>query len=139
VNVRNKIIFYGEELLAPRPTPKVEDHPLSAVRDCLFNIFAATLHICRPSAPSVILLHNEELHNLYSLPNRMIKSRRMRWAGHVARMEAKRNACRILVGKTEGKRPPGRPRRRWVYNIKIDLREIGWNGVDWIDLTQVRD
>jgi hypothetical protein len=56
---------------------------------------------------------------------RMMKSRRMRWAGHVARMGAKRNACRILVGMPEGKRPLGRPRRRWVDNIKMDLREIG--------------
>jgi hypothetical protein len=69
----------------------------------------------------------------------MIKSRRMRWAGHVARMGEKRNAYRILVGKPEGKRPPGRPRRRWVDNIKIDLREIRWDGMDWIDLAQDRD
>jgi hypothetical protein len=64
--------------------------------------------------------HNEELHNLYSLPNiiRMIKSRRIRWAGHVARVEEKMNACRILVGKPEGKRPLGRPRHRSVDNIK---------------------
>jgi hypothetical protein len=78
--------------------------------------------------------HNEELHNLYSSPNiiRMIKSRRMRWAGHVARMGEKRNihVYRILVGKPEGKRPLGRPRRSWVDNIKIDLREIGWDGMD---------
>jgi hypothetical protein len=69
-------------------------------------------------------LHNEGLHNLYSSPNiiRMIKSRRMTWAGHVARMREKRNAYRILVGKPEGKRPLGRPRRRWVDNIKRDLR-----------------
>jgi hypothetical protein len=86
-------------------------------------------------------LHNEELHNLYSFPSiiRMIKSRRMRWAGHVARMGEKRNAYRILVGTPEGKRPLGRPRRRWVDNIKIDLREIGWDGGDWIDLAQDRD
>jgi hypothetical protein len=64
----------------------------------------------------------------------MIKSRRMRWAGHVARMRAPRNACRILVGKPEGKRPLGRPRHRWVGNIKTDLREIGWDVMDWIDL-----
>jgi hypothetical protein len=72
-------------------------------------------------------MHNEELHNLYSSPNiiRMIKSRRMRWAGYVARMGEKRNAYRILVGKSEGKRPLGRPRRRWVDNIKIHLRVMG--------------
>jgi hypothetical protein len=81
-------------------------------------------------------LHNEKLHNLYSSPNiiRMIKSRRMRWAGHVARMGETRNAYRILVGKPEGRRPLGRPRRRWVDNIKMHLREIGWDGMDWIDL-----
>jgi hypothetical protein len=81
-------------------------------------------------------LYNEELHNLYSWPNiiRMIKSRRMKWAGHVARMGEMRNAYRILVGKPEGKRPLGRPRRRWVDNVKMDLREIGWDGRDWIEL-----
>jgi hypothetical protein len=69
-------------------------------------------------------LHNDELHNFYSSPNiiRMIKSRRMRWAGHVARMWKTRNAYGILVGKPEGKRPLGRPRRRCVDNIKMDLR-----------------
>jgi hypothetical protein len=74
-------------------------------------------------------LHNEELHNLYSSPSiiRMIKSRRMRWAGHVARMGEKRNVYRILVGKPEGKRPLVRSRRRWADNIKMDLREIGWD------------
>jgi hypothetical protein len=70
---------------------------------------------------------------------RMIKSRRMRWAGHVVRMGAKRNAYRILVGNREGKRPLGRPRRMWVDNIKMDLREIGWGRMDWIDLAQDRD
>jgi hypothetical protein len=86
-------------------------------------------------------LHNEELHNLYSSPSkiRMIKSRRMRWAGHAARMGEKRNAYRILVGKPDGKRQLGRSRRRWVDNIKMDLREIGWDGMDWIDLAQDRD
>jgi hypothetical protein len=79
--------------------------------------------------------HNEELHNLI----RVIKSRRMRWAGHVARMGERRNAYRTLVGKPEGKRPLGRPRRTWVDNIKMDLREIGWGGMDWIDLAQDRD
>jgi hypothetical protein len=73
-------------------------------------------------------LHNEEVHNLYSSPNiiRMIKSRRMRWARHVARMGETRNAYRILVRKPKGKRPLGRTRRRWVDNIKMDLGEMGW-------------
>jgi transcription termination factor 2 len=69
----------------------------------------------------------------------MIMSRRMRWSGHVARMGETRNAYRILVGMPEGKRPLRRPRRRWVDNIKIDLRDIGWDGVDWIYLAQDRD
>jgi hypothetical protein len=82
----------------------------------------------------------EELHKLYSSPSiiRIIKSRRMRWAGHVARMGENRNAYRILVGIPEGKRPLGRPRRRWVDNIKMDLREIGWDGVDWMDMAHDR-
>jgi hypothetical protein len=72
-------------------------------------------------------LHNEELPNLYSSPSiiRMMKPRRMRWAGHVARMGEKRNACRLLAGKPEGRRPLGRPRRRWVDNIRMDLGEVG--------------
>jgi hypothetical protein len=84
---------------------------------------------------------NEELHNLYSSANiiRMIKSRRMKWTGHVGRMEAKRNACRILVGKPEGERPLRRPRRRWVDNIKIDRIEGGWDGIDRIDLAPDRE
>jgi hypothetical protein len=86
-------------------------------------------------------LHNEELHNLNSSTNiiRMIKSRRMRWAGHVAGMGQTRNAYRILEGKPEGKRLLGRPRRRQVDNIRLDLREIGWGGMDWIDLAQDRE
>jgi hypothetical protein len=69
----------------------------------------------------------------------MIKSRRMRWARHVAQMGEKRNAYRILVGKPVEKRPLGRPRRVWVVYIKMDLREMGWDGMDWIDLAQDRD
>jgi hypothetical protein len=73
-------------------------------------------------------LHNEELRDLYSSPCliRIIKSRRMRWEGHVARLGGKRNAYRLLVGKPEGKRPLGRPRRRWVNNIRMDFGEVIW-------------
>jgi hypothetical protein len=63
----------------------------------------------------------------------------MRWARHVARIVEQKNTCRILVGNPEGKRPLGRPKHRWVENIKMDLREIGWSGMDWIDLAQDRD
>jgi hypothetical protein len=85
-------------------------------------------------------LHNEELRDLYSSPSiiRIIKSRRMRWAGHVARM-VKRNAYRLLVGKPEGKRPLGRPRRRWVDNIRMNLGEVGRGNVDWIGLAKDRN
>ena len=73
------------------------------------------------------ITHNEELNDLYSSPNivRVIKSRRMRWAGHVARMEEGRDVHKVLVGKPDGKRPLGRPRRRWEDNIKMDLQEVG--------------
>jgi hypothetical protein len=78
---------------------------------------------------------------MYSAPSiiRTIKSRRMRWVGHVARMGERRNACSILAGKPGGKRPIGRPRRKWEDNVKMDLRELGWDGMDWIDLAQDRD
>jgi hypothetical protein len=86
-------------------------------------------------------LHNEELNDLYSSPNiiRVIKSRRMRWAGHVARMGERRGAYRIMVGRLAGRRPLGRPRCRWEDNIKMDLQEVGWDGVDWIDMAQYND
>jgi hypothetical protein len=86
-------------------------------------------------------LHNEELHNLYSSPDiiRQVKLRRMRWAGHVARMGEERKVYKVLVGKPEGKRPLGRPRRRWEDGIRMDLRETGLGGVDWIRLSQDRD
>ena len=85
-------------------------------------------------------LHNEGL-NLYSSPNivRVIKSRRMKWAGHMARMEEGRGVHKVLVGITEGKRPLRRPRRRWEDNIKMDLQEVGRNCGDWMELAQDRD
>ncbi|KAJ4438972.1 hypothetical protein ANN_14926 [Periplaneta americana] len=86
-------------------------------------------------------LHNTELHALYSSPDIIsnIKSRRLRWAGHVARMGESRNAYRVLVGRPEGKRPLKRPRRRWEDNIKMDLREVGYDDRQWINLAQDRD
>jgi len=95
--------FYGEELLATRPTPELEDCPLSAVRDCLFNILVATLHIGGRSS---------------------IRNPRTRHA--------------VVIGP-EGKRPLGRPRRRWEDNIKMDLQEEGCGGMDWIELAEDRD
>jgi hypothetical protein len=82
-------------------------------------------------------LHNEELHDLNSSPSiiRIIKARRMRWAGQVAQMGESRNAYRLFVGKREGRRPLGRPRRKWLDNIV----EVGWGDVDWIGLAQERD
>ena len=86
-------------------------------------------------------MHNEELNDLYLSPNivRVIKSRRMRWAGHGVRMGEERGVYRVLVGKPEGRRPLGRPRRRWVDNIRTDLQEVGCVYMDWIGLTQDRD
>ncbi|KAJ4445945.1 hypothetical protein ANN_12631 [Periplaneta americana] len=86
-------------------------------------------------------LHNAELHALYPSPDiiRNIKSRRLRWAGHVACMGESRNSYRVIVGRPEGKSPLRRPRRRWEDNIKMDLREVGYDGRDWINLAQDRD
>jgi hypothetical protein len=86
-------------------------------------------------------LHNEGLRDLYSSPSviRIIKSSRMRCARHVARIGEKRNAYRLLVGKPEGKRPLGRPRPKWVDNMRMDLGEVGWGDVDWIVLAKDRN
>ena len=80
-------------------------------------------------------LHNEELHSLYRSPNirRVIKSRRLRWAGHVARVEEGKSAFKILTGKPTGKRPLGRPKRRWEDNVRIDLIKICINTRNWLD------
>jgi len=86
-------------------------------------------------------LHNEELNDLNSSPVVVwvIKSRRMRWAGHVARMVERRGVYMVLVEKPEGRRPLGRPRRKWEDNIKMDLQKVGCGGINWIELAQDRD
>jgi hypothetical protein len=114
-----------------------EEHKLRVFENRVLRIFG-------PKRAGVMgewrKLYNEELHNLYSSLSifRIIKSRRMRWAGHVARIGEKRNAYRLLVGKPEGKKPLGRPRRRWIDNIEMDLLGIGLSVVDWIGLAQDR-
>jgi hypothetical protein len=114
-----------------------EEHGLKVFQNTVFR------RIFRPKREvdgSWRKLHNDELYSLYSSPNIImaIKSRRMRWAGHVARMGEGGGVYRVLVGKLEGKRPVGSPRRRWEDNIKLDLREIGIDGTNWIRLAQDR-
>ena len=106
---------------------------------CLkINICIVPLLLCQ--VPYILYHYNEKLNDLYS-PSivRVIKSRRMRWAGCVARMGEEMVVYRVLVGKPEGKRPLGRPRRRWVDNIRMDLQEVGCECMDWIGLAQDRD
>jgi hypothetical protein len=109
-----------------------EEHGLGVFENRVLRLFGPK----REEDGSWRKLHNDELRNLYSSPNivRMIKSRRMRWTGHVARMEEERSVYRVLVVKPEGKRSLSRPRRRWEDNIKMDLREIGIDGENWIRL-----
>jgi hypothetical protein len=106
--------------------------------DIKYNIKLPSSVIHHSNCSCLVLLKDM---NMYDSPNiiRMMKSTRMRWAGHVARIGATRNAYRILVGKPEEKRPLERSRRRWVDNIKMDLGEIRWDGVDWAELAQDRD
>jgi hypothetical protein len=128
------VVLYGCETWSPTVR---EEHKLRVFENRLLRIFG-------PKTDGVMggwrKLHNEELHHLYSSPSiiRIIKSRRMRWAEHVARMGEKRNVCRLLVRNPEGKRPLERPRHRWTDNIKMDLLEIGLSVVDWIGLAQDR-
>jgi hypothetical protein len=113
-----------------------EEHRLRVSENRVVRVFRPK----REEGGSWRKLHNDELHRLYSSPNvvRVIKSRRMRWAGHVARMGEGRCVYRVLVWRHEGKRPVGKSRRRWEDNIKIDLREIGIDGANWILLAQDR-
>jgi hypothetical protein len=110
-----------------------EEHRLKIFENRVLRIFGTK----EQEEGSWRKLHNDELHSLHSSPNivSVIKSRRMRWAGHVARMGEGRG---VLVGRPEGKRPLGRPRRRWEDNIKLDLRDIGIDGANWIRLAQGR-
>jgi hypothetical protein len=113
-----------------------EEHRLRVLENRMLRIFVPK----REKDGSWTKLHNDELHSLYSSPNivRVIKSRRMRWAGHVAGMGEGRGVYRVLVGRLECKRPLGRPRRRWEDNIKLDIREIGIDGSNWIQLARER-
>jgi hypothetical protein len=113
-----------------------EEHRLRVFENRVLRIFGPK----REEDGSWRKLHNDELHDLYSSPNivRVIKSRRMSWAGHVALMAAGRGVYRVLVGRPEGKRPLGRPRLRWEDNIKMDLRETGIDRENLIRLTQDR-
>jgi hypothetical protein len=113
-----------------------EEHRLRVSENRVLRIFGPK----REKDGSWRKLHNNELHNLYSSPNivRVIKSRRMWWAGHVARMGEGRGVYRVLVGRPEDKRPLGRPMRRWEDNIKLGLMEIWIDGANWIRLVQDR-
>jgi hypothetical protein len=113
-----------------------EEHRLSVFENRVLRIFGPE----REEDGSWRKLHNGELHSLYSTPNivRVMKSRRMRWAGHVARVGEGRVVYRVLVGRPEGKRPLEGPRSRWEENIKTDVKEIGIDGSNWIQLAQDR-
>jgi len=115
---REDASLYGEELLARLPIPKPEDHALSAVPDSLFNIFAYTLH--SGGSSSIHNLKTRHAVEQLSVP--------------LAYMGERRGVYRDLVGKPEGKKPLGRPRRSWEDNIKMDVQEVGCEGMDWIDL-----
>ena len=126
------------------PNLLVENHETSRTMNSIFQgwkVSSAEKLVLNARAKEKRTLHNEELNDLYSSPNivRVIKSRRMRWAGYVARMGEERGVYRVLVGKPEGRRPQGRPRRRWVDKIRIDLQEVGCGYMDWIGLAQGRD
>jgi hypothetical protein len=130
------VVFYGCETLS---LTLREEHRLGVFENRVLR------RIFGPKRDEVTggwrKLHNEELHGLYSSPSivRVITARWMRWAGHVARMRKVRGAYNILVGRPDGRRPLGRPRRRWEDNIKVDLREIGFGDMDWIHWAQDRD
>ena len=114
-----------------------EEHRLRVLENRVLRIFGPKKDVVRGERRK---LHHEDLNDVYSSPNIVwvVKSRRMRWAGHVTCMGESRGVYRVLVGKPEGKRPHGRPRHRWE-DITMDLQEVGWGGMDWIELAQDRD
>ena len=122
-----------------------ETWSLTLREECRLRVFENRVRIFGPKRDKVTRewrkLHNEEHSDLYSLPKivQVVKSRRMRWVGHVARMRQGRGVRRVLVGKPEGKRPLGRPRRRCEDNINMDLQGVGWDFGDWMELAQDRD
>jgi hypothetical protein len=128
-----QFVLYGCETLS---LTLREEHRLRVFEARVLRLFGPK----REEDGSWRKLHNDELHSLYSSPNivRVIKSRRMRWVGHVARKGEGRDVYRVLVGRPEGKRPLGNPRHKWEDNIKMDLREIGIDVANWTQLTQDR-
>jgi len=116
-------------------------HTVFVIGFFLFLFFTWCLHDNDEVTGEWRKLHNEKLNNLYSSPNIVwvIKSRRMRWMGHVAHMGEGRGVYRVLVGQPEGRRPLERPRHRWEDNIRMDLQEVGCGCVDWMELAQDRD
>jgi hypothetical protein len=127
------VVLYGYETWS---LTLREDHRLRVFENSVRRIFGPK----REEDGSWKKLHNDELHSLYSSPNivRVIKSRRMRWTGHVTRMGEGRGVYRVLFGRPEGKRPLGGSRHRWKGNIKTDLRKLGIDGANWIWLAQDR-
>jgi hypothetical protein len=127
------VVMYGCETLS---LTLGEEHRLRVFENRMLKIFGPKCEEDR----SWRKLHNEELHNLYSSPNivRVIKSRRMKWPGHVACVRGGRGVYRVLVGRPKGTRPLGRPRHRWEDNIKMNHRERGINGANLIQLAQER-
>ena len=142
--VKNQDIY--RTIILPVVLYGCETWLLTLREECRLRVFEnRVLRVFEPKRDKVTgewrKLRNEELSELYSLPNivRVVKSRRMRWAGRVVRMGEGRGVHRVLMGKPEGKRPLGRPRRRWEDNIKVEHQEVGGGCGDWMELAQDRD
>ena len=144
--IKNLKMKIYRTIILPMVLYGCETWSLTLREECRLRVFENSVlrRVFGPKRDKVTVewrkLHKEELRDLYSLPNMVwvVKSRRMRWAEHVARMGEERWAYRVLVRKPEGKRPLGRPRRRWVDYIRMDFQEVGCGYVDWIGLAQDR-